>query len=415
MHVNLRVIAATIAVAAAAFLFSLVSPPLLSPVPTDTVYAQARDDSSATTDGSGSGLTNTRTRGSSEYQGNQAPQIFGRTNVTFRENSTETVAQYQVDDPEKGTITWSLSGPDADAFRIDDEGNLSPTAAFDFETPASADDSNVHSLKITATDDGEPVLSADMDVSVTITNVNEAPLVDRIPGVDLGSDAQTWFVDLSMYFTDPDGDDLYYSFSGDNITDVALAHFEDGILSIDPVSGGNVSFYVVATDPGGLSAVTSVAVSVSGPVPVSPPASVVVVPSPTSPEPELAAEPLPPLAERRIRNQTQDSDPVSRAIVGFALEPMNEPIAEVALPPAAEPPPTQKVAPTDVEEAGDGPAPQKVAPIDDEEETGHGPAPQSASLDGSGGELTIWLIILLALVAMVPAGYAVRMYVIHRL
>ena len=68
-----------------------------------------------------------------------------------------------------------------------------------------------------------------------------------------------------MYFTDPDGDDLGYDFSGDNITDVALAHLEDGTLSIDPVSGGEVSFYVVATDAGGLSAVTSVSVSVTEP------------------------------------------------------------------------------------------------------------------------------------------------------
>ncbi len=470
--------------------------------------------------GSGSGSGSTRTRSSSEYQGNQTPQIFGRTDVTYSENGTDPVAefeaedadddeitwsllgydrskfeisqegvlsfrsppdyeapqgrdgntyrvilqaeddgrpseydvhnvrvtvtqvnelgeltgdaelslpensadaitQYQVDDPEKGTITWTLSGPDAGMFQIDEQGNLSPAAALDFETPASSDETNVHSLKVTATDNGEPELSVDMDVSITITNVNEAPLVDGIPGVDLGSEDQPRLVDLSVYFTDPDGDDLGYDFSGDNITGVALAHLEDGTLSIDPVSGGEVAFYVVATDSGGLSAVTSISVSVTEPEPVPPPAPAVTVPVPVStpapvvvvqvptptvpepviiaPEPEPTFAPLPPLVERRIRNQTQESDSVSKVIVAFAIEPVGEPIAEVSLPPVAEPP-----------------APQKTSPVD-EGAAGHSPAPLTTSLDDDGGGLTIWLWLMLVLVAMVTGGYAVRMYVIHRL
>ena len=469
--------------------------------------------------GSGSGSGSNRTRSSSEYQGNQTPQIFGRTDVTYNENGTDPIAEfeaedadgdeitwsllgydrskfeisqegvlsfrsppdyedpqgrdgntyrvilqaeddgrpseydvhnvrvtvtqvnelgelssdaelslpensldaitrYQVDDPEKGTITWALSGPDAGMFQIDEQGNLSPAAALDFETPASSDDTNVHSLKITATDNGEPELSVDMDVSITITNVNEAPLVVGIPGVDLGSDHQPWLIDLGMYFTDPDGDDLGYDFSGDNITDVALAHLEDGTLSIDPVSGGEVAFYVVATDSGGLSAVTRISVSVTEPepvptpapavtvpVPVSTPAPAVTVPAPVStpapvivaPEPVPTFAPLPPLVERRIRNQTQESDSVSKVIVAFALEPVEEPLAELSLPPAAKPP-----------------APQKTSPVD-EGAAGHSPAPLSASLDDGEGGLTIWLWLMLVLVAMVTGGYAVRMYVIHRL
>ncbi len=486
MRVDLRIAAATIAVAAGILLVILVSSPLLSPAPPETAYAQGQDDSSATTfymkpgavdsalnrvhtyeletlnngygtdqvtfagkyspsetenpfgnasgksttadtadtnERYGPGLTSARTRTSSEYQVSQAPQILGRTNVTFSENSIETIGQYQVDDPANGSITWSLSGPDAHGFQIDEHGNLSPTAAFDFESPASAGDTNNHSLMITATDNGQPELSADMDVSVTITNVNEAPLVDGIPGVDLMSDELPWLVDLSMYFTDPDGDELGYNFSGDNITDVALAHLEDSTLSIDPVNGGEVSFYVVATDPDGLGAVTSVAVSVMEAGPVSAPDPVAVVPLPTSPGPELAPEgepafaTLPPLVEHRIRNQTQDSGPVPRAIVAFALEPINEPMAEVSLPPAAEPPSPKNAAQIDEEEAGHVPAPQKVAPVyeDGQEEVGQPPAPQSASLEASAGELTIWLIIMLALVATATAGYGVKMYVVHRL
>lgn len=346
---------------------------------------------------------------------NELGELIGDGELSLPENNVEAIAQYQVEDPENGPITWSLSGPDADSFQIDEQGNLSPAVALDFESPASSDGSNVHTLTVTATDDGRPELSADRDVSVTLTNVNEAPQIDRIPAVELSSDNLPWLIDLGMYFTDPDGDSLAFEFSGKHITDVALAHIEGGTLSIDPVSEGETSFYVTATDSGGLSAVTSVAVSVTEPepvsavtvpVPVSTPAPVVVVPVPTPTvpepstvvhEPETTFAPLPPLVERRIRNQTQESDNVSKLIVAFTLEPVGEPITKVMLPPVAEPA-----------------APQKILPID-AVAARHSPAPLSASLDSSGGGLTIWLFILLALVAMVTAGYSVRMYVIHRL
>lgn len=374
-------------------------------------------------------------------QVNELGELSGDAELALAENSTDVIAQYQIEDPEEGTITWSLSGADDGAFTIDDQGNLSPTAALDFENPGSSDNSNVHSLTITATDDGDPELSAEVDISITITNVNEAPLADDVPGIDLLSDDQPWLVDLSMYFTDPDDDDLGYDFTGDNITDVALAHLEGGTMSIDPVSVGEVSFNVVATDAGGLSAVTSVSVSVTEPgsvptpaqpgpvstsvptvevpVPVSIPAPVIVVPvpdstpapvmvdpapTPTVPEPVAAAPepvptfaPLPPLVERSIRNQTQENDTVSKVIVAFALEPVDEPMAGVSLPPAEEPTPTQKISPGDTRT------------------TGHSPAPLPMSMDSSGGGLSMWLIGLLALIAMFIAVYAVRMYVVHRL
>ena len=352
-------------------------------------------------------------------QVNELGELGGEPELTVPENSIDPIAQYRVDDPERGTITWALSGTDADAFRVDENGRLSPVAALDFETPGGSDVTNVLTLTITATDDGEPELSADMDVSVTITNVNEAPLVDGIPGVDLGSDELPWLVDLGMYFTDPDGDALEFDFSGENITEVALAHLEDSTLSIDPVTGGEVTFHIVATDPGGLRAVTGVAVSVTEPepeptpapavtvpVPVSTPVpvpAVVLSPTPTAPEtvvvapgPEPTFAPLPPLVERRIRNQTQEPDPVSKVIVEFSLEPIDEPMADVSLPPVEEPEPPQAVSPIDGAAAG------------------HGPVQPSASVEQDGGA-QLWLILLLILMAIVTAVYATRMYVIHRL
>ena len=340
-------------------------------------------------------------------QVNELGELNGDADLTLPENTIEPIAQYQIEDPENGTITWSLSGPDAEAFQIDEQGNLSPVVSLDFESPASSDDSNVHLLTVTATDDGSPELSAQLDVSITLTNVNEAPLVDSIPGVDLSTEDLPWLIDLGMYFADPDGDSLTYEISGKSITGVALAHLESGTLSIDPVSEGEITFYVVATDSGGMRAVTSVAVSVTDPEPepavtVPEPVVVVPVPTPTVAEPAIVASepetyaPLPPLVERRILNQTQESDPVSKLIVGFALEPVPQPAAEVDLPP--------------VERTM---VPKKVSPADDA--SAQSLPPLMASLDTTEGGLAIWLIILLVLIVMMPAGYLVRMFVIHRL
>ena len=335
-------------------------------------------------------------------QVNELGELSGDAEIAQPENSIKTVAQYHVQDPENGTITWSLSGPDADAFQIDEQGKLSPAVALDFENVTSSDGSNVHTMTVTATDDGTPELSTQLDVSITLTNVNEAPSVGSIPGVELSTEDLPWLIDLGMYFADPDGDSLTYGISGNNITDVALAHLESGTLSIDSVGEGGMSFYVVATDPGGMRAITSVSVSVteSGPDPSLPAPVDTLTPMVSEAVTGVSYASLPPIVERRIGNQTQESDSVSRAIVGFVLEPLEQPTTEVSLPPYVEPP-----------------APQKVSTIVNVAAR-HNQAPLSALMVGSVGDrttFTAWQAILLMLIVMIPSGYAVRMYVIHRL
>ena len=354
-------------------------------------------------------------------QVNELGVLSGDTELSVTEDHTGAIAQYQVDDPENGVITWSLSGPDASVFDIDGQGNLVPADSLDFETQTSSAGDNIHVLTITATDDGEPEASAQLDVAVTVSNVNEAPRVGDIPSVDLSTRHLPWMINLGEFFTDPDGDSLTYEVSGWVSVDVARASIEAGTLSIAPIGGGTVSFTVVGADPDGLRAVGTVAVSVTEPapaptpapapvkvtvpVPTSTPAPVaVVVPVPTpvapapvvAPEPEPTSVPLSRLSELRWRHQTQQPDAVSKVVVAFAIEPVDEPRADVVLPPVATPVPPQYVSPVDAVAAA------------------HGQVPMSASFDQGGG-LPIWLMALLTLIAMVTAGYAVRMYVIHRL
>ena len=357
-------------------------------------------------------------------QVNELGELSGDTELSVTEGHTGAISQYLVDDPEKGVITWSLSGPDAPGFEIDDQGNLSPAGALDFETPSSSAETNTHVLTVTATDDGEPEASAQLDVTVTISNVNEAPQVGEIPDVDLSTRHLPWMLDLAEFFTDPDGDSLLYEISGRASTDVAHAAVDSGTLSITPAGEGTTSFYVVAADSGGLRVVGKVAVSVTEPepaptpvpakvtvpVPTSTPAPVAVVetvpppvaPQPPEPEPVVAPEPSPThvplwlLSERRWRNLAQQPDKVSKLIATFRIEPQSAPMAETLPPPMTTPVPPKYVVPMDDIAAGNGPGPMAVA------------------LDDSGG-LSIWLIMLLVLIALVTAGYSVRMFVIHRL
>lgn len=323
------------------------------------------------------------------------------------EGQTGAVTRYHVDDPENGAIEWTLSGPDASGFKIDNSGSLSPTGKLDFEAPSSSDGTNVHALTINVADDGQPELTAHIDVTLTVTNVNEAPVASEIPGVDMTTMRHMpRMLDLGEYFTDPDGDSLSYETSGQASGDVVQIELDGDVMSITPVGGGAVTIEVLAADSGGLRAASRVSVSVTEPLPVATPAPAVVVdttPSPVpetvpaiAPEPPPTYEPLWPLSERRISNQTQPSDMLSKFVATFTIEPVHEPMTDQT------PPPIDKQAPV-----------QFVSPAVDVPDA-QGQAPLSVALE-EGGSLVIWLIILLILLALLTGGYGVRMYVIHRL
>ena len=102
---------------------------------------------------------------------NEPPSVSGQTNVSYEENRTDTVATYIASDPEGIRITWSLSGDDAEDFAIN-EGVLTFRAAPNFEDPANANTDNVYVTKVEASDGS---LKSELDVTVTVTGVNEAP------------------------------------------------------------------------------------------------------------------------------------------------------------------------------------------------------------------------------------------------
>ena len=340
-------------------------------------------------------------------QVNELGDIDGDIELSVSENHTGTIAQYQVEDPERGSIRWSLTGADAQGFEVDGSGNLASVGALDFETPSSSAGSNVHELTITATDNGKPELSVQINITVTVTDSNEAPVAAAIPPFELKARRMSSMVDLREYFTDPDGDALAYEISGTSNTDVAHVAVDGNRLTITPAGEGNSAFYMVAADPGGLHAISKMSVMIAGqaPAPTTATAQVAAattVPNTPSTQPRAFPSPVEPKwvpSEHRYLNLPQQPDGVSRILVEFALEPVDRPMTEVS-PPLAERP---------------APPPPRKSSIVDAAKDGHPPAPHSAPMDTGGRGLTIWLALLMTLMAIVPAGIAVRMYVIHRL
>ena len=99
--------------------------------------------------------------------------------ATYRENDTRTLYTFRASDPQRDTVTWSLSGADSGDFTITGDSRGRGVLAFnsppDFESPADADGDNVYELAVVATDDDGH--SDRVDFAVTVTDVNEGPVI----------------------------------------------------------------------------------------------------------------------------------------------------------------------------------------------------------------------------------------------
>lgn len=109
--------------------------------------------------------------------GNTAPTITSSSTPTAAENSTLAVA-LTASDPEAPPqiVTFNITGgADQSLFSINGSNELVFSAAPDFESPADADANSVYEVEVTA-DDGNGGTDI-QTVSVTVTNVNEAPVL----------------------------------------------------------------------------------------------------------------------------------------------------------------------------------------------------------------------------------------------
>ena len=103
------------------------------------------------------------------------------TAVTRDENEDALTADADVDtvtytatDPESRNIVYTLMGPDAAKFKISATQVLSFRAKPDFEKPTDANRDNVYEVTVRANDG---TMTADRAVKVTVTGVDEAPVI----------------------------------------------------------------------------------------------------------------------------------------------------------------------------------------------------------------------------------------------
>ena len=90
------------------------------------------------------------------------------------------VADYDGRDEEGQTITWSRTGTDAGDFTIDSNtGVLSFVQRPNYEMPVDADVDNVYNVTVRASDTASPINVRELEVVVTVTDVNERPDINE--------------------------------------------------------------------------------------------------------------------------------------------------------------------------------------------------------------------------------------------
>ena len=114
---------------------------------------------------------------------NEAPSTpTGRDAIEVAENTTGNLARYSATDPDKDdTVMWDVSGTDASAFRIDSSGNLAFDGAPDYESPTDSGGNNVYEVSVDAKDAD---YTSSFNVTVTVTPVDEPPVITGVTTID---------------------------------------------------------------------------------------------------------------------------------------------------------------------------------------------------------------------------------------
>ena len=129
-----------------------------------------------------SGLSDTATLTITVSAKDEAPVFTaGETSHEYAEEQliTEVVHTFAAYDPEGEAITYSISGTDASKLSITagGAGELTFLASPNFESPGDANKDNVYEVTVKASDASSPAKSTSIDVTVTVTNAEEAGTV----------------------------------------------------------------------------------------------------------------------------------------------------------------------------------------------------------------------------------------------
>jgi gliding motility-associated-like protein len=155
-------------------------------------------------------------------------------------------------------VTWSIpSGADKSKFAISATGALSFVQAPDYEIPTDNGTNNTYEVAVVATDAAGN--ASTQTVTITVTNVNEAPTDIALSASSVAENAATGTIVGTLSATDVDaGDTFTYTLvSGSGDTDNASFTIDGNTLKtaavFDYETKSSYSVRVRVTDAGGLS------------------------------------------------------------------------------------------------------------------------------------------------------------------
>ena len=163
---------------------------------------------------------------------NEPPVVSGPVRSNVAEGSRSLVGDYSAVDPEGSSVFWSLSGDDAALFVITNRSGLlflDFVTPPDFESPADADGDNVYDVTVEAFDGAGTGM---LDVEVTVTNVNETPVLTGPSTVEVDEGTATTVAVTTFTVTDPDNDPITWLLWGEDRDDFSVS---DGVLSFRAV------------------------------------------------------------------------------------------------------------------------------------------------------------------------------------
>src|SRR6266705_63628 len=171
------------------------------------------------TDGGAGNLSDTKAVTISVNDVNEAPTITSGATGSVAENAPISTVVYDANasDPDgtapNNTLSYSLGGADAGAFDIN-----SSTGEVTLKAPAKYEAQNVYHIDVTATDGGAGNLSDTKAVTISVTDVTEAPTVTSGATGSVAENAPISTVVYDANASDPDGtapnNTLSYSLCG---------------------------------------------------------------------------------------------------------------------------------------------------------------------------------------------------------
>ena len=143
----------------------------------------------------------------------EAPEFRSgsRETFTYRENGTSSLYTYSATDPEGAAVTWSVSGNDASKFEIGERGALTFAEPPDFDAEADFDQDNDYQVTVEATDASSN--TARLDVTVTLTDVNEGPEIIGCTETEFDTVLDVEFEDCDEITVSENHDEPLYTYT----------------------------------------------------------------------------------------------------------------------------------------------------------------------------------------------------------